>query len=460
MIRGDASEASDQSVTSRSAERLRTRYAKSGDVDIAYQVMGDGPLDLIVVPGWLSNVDMHWQTVGYEGWVERMTSFCRLIVFDKRGSGLSEREVGASTLEERMDDLRAVLDAVGSERAAVLGFSEGGSLAMLFAATYPERVHALVLFGSFPCNHEAPDFPEGEVLAVPMRELARIAADEWGQGRTLGYASPSLTHVPAAVEFMARFERASLSPRSARASLEWISAIDVRGLARSLHVPTLVLHRTGDRLIPVAGGRWLGSNIPGARLVELPGDDHAPWSGDVHLLADEIEEFLTGSRGKAEIDRVLATVLFTDIVGSTERAAALGDRGWQELLRRHHGLVRDELRRHRGVEQNTTGDGFFATFDGPARAVRCARRICDAVRGVGLDVRAGVHTGECERSGEKLAGIAVHIGARVMAQAQPGEVLVSSTVRDLVTGSGLVFEERGAHSLKGVPGQWQLYAVA
>lgn len=445
---------------SRNGQRPRTCYAKSGDIDIAYQVMGDGPLDLIVAPGWMSNVDMHWRVLGYEDWVTRMTAFCRLIVFDKRGSGLSDRDVGDSTLEERMDDLRAVLDAVGSARAAVLGFSEGGSLAMLFAASYPERVHALVLFGTFPRAREAPEFPEGRQMAASLNPLMRITEHEWGQGKTLAYISPSLAHIPAAVEFMGRFERAVFSPRAARATLQWVSEIDTRDVACNLHVPTLVMHRADDRLIPVVEGRWLGRHIPGARFVELPGDDHSPWSGDVRLVGDEIEEFLTGSRTQAEIDRVLATVLFTDIVGSTERAVNLGDRDWQTLLQRHHELVREELRRHRGVEQNTMGDGFFATFDGPARAVRCAQRICDGVRGLGLAVRAGVHTGECERAGEKLGGIAVHIGARVMTQAQPGEVLVSSTVKDLVAGSGLTFAERGMHRLKGVPGEWTLYAAA
>lgn len=439
--------------------RPRTRYAKSGDINIAYQVMGDGPLDLIVVPGWMSNLDMQWQMIGYDDWVSRLTSFCRLIVFDKRGSGLSDRDVGDSTLEERMDDLRAVLDAVGSERAAVLGFSEGGSLAMLFAASCPERVHALVLFGSFACAREAPDFPEGRLIAASIDEMVRIAEREWGEGKTVDYIAPSVAHVPAAVEFTQRFERAAFSPRAARATARWIAEIDARDVACSLHVPTLVLHRAGDHLIPAVSGRWLGAHIPGARYVELPGDYHAPWSGDVRLVGDEIEEFLTGSRGHSEIDRVLATVLFTDIVGSTEHAAEIGDRDWQQLLQRHHEIVREELRRHRGVEQNTTGDGFFATFDGPARAVRCAQRICEAVRGVGLAVRAGVHTGECERAGDDLAGIAVHISARVMAHAEPGEVLVSSTVKDLVAGSGLVFADRGVHVLKGVPGEWKLYAA-
>lgn len=378
---------------SRHVERPPTRYARSGDISIAYQVTGDGPLDLIVVPGFMSNVDMHWQMLGYEAWVARLTSFCRLIVFDKRGGGLSDRDVGESTLEERMDDLRAVLDAVGSERAAILGFSEGGSLAMLFAASYPERVHALILFGTFPHNQPATDFPEGERISVPFDEMTRIVENEWGEGKTIRLITPPFAHVPAAVELTGRFERASLSPRAARAGLEWISKIDVRTIATSLHVPTLVLHRADDPLVPAVAGRWLGHNVPGARYVELPGNDHAPWFGDLQLVGDEVEEFLTGSRGQAEIDRVLATVLFTDIVGSTERAVDLGDRRWQEMLRRHHSLVRDQLHRYRGVEQDTAGDGFFATFDGPARAVRCAQQICQAVREVGLEVRAGVHTG-------------------------------------------------------------------
>ena len=357
-----------------------------------------------------------------------------------------------------MDDLRAVLDAVGSERATVLGFSEGGSLAMLFAASAPERVQALVLFGAFPCASEAPDFPEGGRIAEAIGDMNR-ATEKWGEGSTLERLSPSLARVPAAVEFMGRFERASLSPRAARTHLAWISEIDTRSVARCLRAPTLVMHRSQDQLINVCGGLWLGNNIPDARFVELPGDDHAPWSGDFQLFAEEIEEFLTGSRGRAEVDRILATVLFTDIVGSTERAVDLGDRGWQDLLRRHHGLVRDELRRYRGVEQDTAGDGFFAALDGPARAVRCAQAIREAVRGLGLEVRAGVHTGECERTGEKLGGIAVHTGARVMAQAQPGEVLVSSMVKDLVSGSGLTFAERGMHKLKGIPGEWNLSAA-
>jgi class 3 adenylate cyclase len=316
------------------------------------------------------------------------------------------------------------------------------------------------LFGTFPRIQAASDFPEAGQDPARWDKLRRVIEEEWGAGNSLAFWSPSLAKVPAAVEFMGRFERASQSPRTARANLKWILEIDVREIARNLRVPALVLHRAGDQVIPVTGARWLGGNIPGARYVELPGHDHVPWLGDFQPYVDEIEEFLTGTRGRSEADRVLATVLFTDIVGSTEHAVELGDRAWQELLRRHDNLVRDELQRHRGIEQNTAGDSFFATFDGPARAVRCARRICEVVREVGLDVRAGVHTGECERAGDKLAGIAVHIGARVLAQARPGEVLVSSTVKDLVAGSGLTFTERGMHSLKGVPGEWKLYAAA
>jgi pimeloyl-ACP methyl ester carboxylesterase len=440
--------------------RPATRYAKSGDVSIAYQVVGDGPIDLIVVPGWISHLDLHWEMLGFEEWVRRLARFCRVILFDKRGCGLSDRDVGDSTLEERMDDLRAVLDAVRSERTAVLGFSEGGSLAMVFSATCPERVTHLVLFGTFPRTAEAPDFPEGARASAAIEEMRRIVEHHWGEGRTIESIAPSLAHIERARELMGRFERAALSPRAARTHLRWVAEIDTRSVARALRVPALVMHRAGDRLVPAAGGRWLGRNIPGARHLELPGDDHAPWTSDDGRITDEIQEFLTGSRAPVEFDRVLATVLFTDIVGSSERASALGDRAWRELLERHHALVRRELERFRGHERDTSGDGFFATFDGPARAVHCAKSICREVQSLGLQVRAGVHTGECERSGEKITGIAVHTGARVMAEAAPGEVLVSSTVKDLVSGSGLAFRDRGARALKGIPGEWSLFAAA
>lgn len=422
-------------------------------------MVGNGPLDLIVVPGWISHLDLHWDMPGFEEWTRRLSEFCRVVLFDKRGTGLSDRDVGDSTIEDRMDDLRAVLDAVGSERAAVLGFSEGGSLATLFAATYPERVHGLVLFGTFPCMAPSDEFPDSALFAERLSEL-EDAVEEWGEGRTLDRITPSLKDVPAAREIMGRFERASLSPRAARFHINWLRELDTRPIAKTLCVPTLVAHRTGDQLIPVSGGRWLGDHIPGARYVELPGDDHAPWTGDSRQLVDEIRQFLTGSRAPVEAERVLSTVLFTDIVSSTERAVELGDRRWGELREQHHAIVREELARHRGEEQDTAGDGFFASFDGPARAVRCATRICDAMRPLGIELRAGVHTGECERSDGKLAGLAVHIAARVMSAAQPGEVLVSSTVKDLVVGSGLEFAERGTHTLKGLPDEWRLFAVA
>jgi pimeloyl-ACP methyl ester carboxylesterase len=436
-----------------------TKYARSGDVSIAYQVVGTGPLDLVVVPGWISHLDLQWEMPAYAAWVKRLASFCRVILFDKRGTGLSDRDVGDSTLEERMDDLRAVLEAVGSERAAVFGLSEGGLLSVLFAATHPERVRALVLCATFARMTEAPDYPEGAKGRAALDAMTRIIGTAWGQGQTLPLIAPSAQHHEPTRDYMARFERAAASPRAARAHLDWIYEVDVRPVARSLRVPTLVLHREGDRLIHVASGRWLARNVPGARYVEQPGDDHMPWLGDAAGLLDEIQHFLTGSRGAVETDRVLATVLFTDIVGSTGQAVRLGDRRWRELLDRHHTAVRSELTRFGGREINTAGDSFLAAFDGPARAIRCAVSIRDAVRPLDVEIRAGVHTGECERAGDDLAGIAVHIGARVLAQATPSEVLVSSTVKDLVAGSGLRFRDRGAHALKGVPGEWRLFAV-
>lgn len=438
----------------------KTSYAKSGDISIAYQVIGDGPLDLVVVPGFISHLDLQWDVVGYADWIERLTRFARVIVFDKRGTGLSDRDVGDSTLDERMDDLRAVLDAVGSERAALFGLSEGGALAMLFAAAHPERVHGLVLFATLAHARAAPDYPGGARQEHVVHSVLDMIPDHWGEGATLELIAPDFVGNPLAREFMGRFERAAASPRAARMNLGWCLELDVRPIARALRVPTLVMHREGDRIVRVECGRWLADNIPDARYVERPGNQHQPWHGDFGEEIDEIQHFLTGSRAPVDVERVLATVLFTDIVGSTERAAALGDRAWRELLARHNVLVREQIRRHRGDEQDTTGDGFFATFDGPARAVRCATSIRDAVKRLGLEIRAGVHTGECERTREDLSGIAVHTGARVMALAGASEVLVSSTVKDLVAGSGLEFVDRGTHGLKGVPGEWRLFAVA
>jgi pimeloyl-ACP methyl ester carboxylesterase len=441
--------------------RPQTHYAKSGHVSVAYQVVGDGPLDVVIVPGWISNVDFAWEDPLYGEWMRQLSAFSRVIVFDKRGTGLSDRDVGDSTLEERMDDLRAVLAAARSDRAAVVGFSEGGALAMLFAATYPERVQALVLYATFACATEAPDYPEGAGGRKALDALRRAIETAWGEGTTLDLMFPAAKDNPRAREFMGRYERMCVSPRAGAAHLGWLADIDVRPVARTLQVPTLVLHRAGDRLIPVEAGRALAREIPIARYVELPGDAHPPWIGDTAALVAEIQDFLTGARpATVEVERVLATVLFTDIVGSTERAVALGDRAWRDLLDRHHVAVRQEIERHRGREIGTTGDGFLATFDGPARAIRCAKGIRDAVRSLGLDIRAGLHTGECERVDQTIAGIAVHTGARVMAEAEPGEILVSSTVKDLVAGSGLDFLERGTRSLKGIPGEWRLLAVA
>lgn len=438
----------------------KTRYARSGEISIAYQVIGDGPLDLVVVPGWISHLDLMWDVLGYPEWIERMTRFARVIVFDKRGTGLSDRDVGDSTLEDRMDDLRAVLDDVGSERAAIFGLSEGGALAMLFTATYPERVHGLVLFGTLARALPSADYLVGVEQQGRLDLIQDVIANHWGEGRMLEWLSPEVADNPIAIEFMGRFERAAASPRAAMKQLRWVRELDLRPVAGALRVPTLIQHRTADRMVVVECGRWLAENIKGSQYIERPGAEHQPWSGNFAQEVDAMQQFLTGSSEPVETERVLATVLFTDIVASTERASAMGDRAWGALLDRHHATVREELRRHRGVERNTTGDGFFATFDGPARAVRCAAGMRDAVRRLDLEVRAGVHTGECERSGDDLAGIAVNTGARVMGAAGAGEVFVSGTVKDLVAGSGLEFSERGVHTLKGVPGTWPLFALA
>ncbi len=439
------------------SEQPETRYAKSGDVNIAYQVTGGGPFDLVLVAGFISHLEYDWEDPGSRAFFERLTSFSRLIRFDKRGTGLSDRPGGLPDLETRMGDVRAVTDAAGSERAALFGYSEGGPMSCLFAATYPERTSALVLYGTYAKRRD----PDDDYPWAPTREERLAYADEieraWGSEADMARMAPGAD--PAMQRWWATRARAAASPGAARALILMNSEIDVRAVLPSIRVPTLVLHRSGDRDSRPAEGRYIAERIPGARFVELPGDDHIPWI-DADQIVDEVQEFLTGVRPAPEPDRVLATVLFTDIVGSTERAAALGDRRWRELLREHHALVRRELERFRGLEVDTAGDGFLATFDGPARAVRCARALVAALAESGIEIRAGLHTGECELLGDKVAGIAVHIGARVAALAEPGEVLVSSTVKDLVAGSGIEFEERGEHELKGVPGAWRLYAVA
>ena len=435
-----------------------TRYASSDGVSIAYQTIGEGPIDLVVVPGWLSNLDAFWEEPAVEAFYLRLASFSRLILFDKRGTGLSDRVAELPSLEVRMDDVRAVLDAVGSERAALLGYSEGGPMCALFAATYPERTSALVMIGSFARVMQAPDYPFGRPQERNDAFMAEIERD-WGKPVGIDVRAPSRIGDERFRQWWARLLRASASPSAAVNLLRMNAQIDVRPVLPSIRVPTLVLHAVGDRTITVENGRYLARTIPGANLVELPGEDHVPYLSDAEAILDEIEVFLTGMRHHAEADRVLATVLFTDIVGSTEKAGALGDRRWRQLLESHHQLVRRELVRFRGREIDTAGDGFFAAFDGPARAVRCACAVSSSVKSLGIEVRAGAHTGECEVIGDKFGGIAVHIGARVAGRAAPGEVLVSGTVKDLVAGSGLSFEDRGRHSLKGLPGDWQLYSV-
>ena len=431
-----------------------THYAKSGDVRIAYQVVGSGPFDLVFVPGFISNLDLVWEEPSRARFFSRLASFSRLILFDKRGTGLSDRFSNVASLEERMDDVRAVMDAVGSERAAIFGVSEGGAMSMLFAATYPARTQALVLYGTY--GH----FPIWVLPPDKFRAFLDVVERDWGTGATARFFAPTRAKDEGFRRDWARFERLGASPTAVLALFRMNNEIDVRHVAPAIRVPTLVIHRTGDSRVNVEAGRYLGSSIPGAKYVELPGSDHVIWTGDTDRIADEVQEFLTGSRSEAEPDRVLATVLFTDIVGSTERASELGDRRWQGLLEQHNQLLRRELNKFHGREVKTLGDGFLATFDGPARAVRCATSMIEVVRPLDIQVRGGVHTGEIEITGDDIAGISVHIAARVAALAKGGQVLVSSTVRDLVAGSNLRFEDWGNHALKGFPEELRLFSVA
>jgi pimeloyl-ACP methyl ester carboxylesterase len=437
-----------------------TRYAKTDDgVHIAYEVTGAGPIDVVMVPGFVSHVELGWDMPFYASMWRRVGSFARVIPFDKRGTGLSDRTAEVPTLEQRMDDVRTVMDAADVDRAALWGISEGGPMSILFAATYPDRTAALVLQGSFARIAQAPDQPFGY---SPEASETIIAAfeEQWGTGGVLAnHYFPSAADDPAMRERFARWERNGASPSAMVAVLEMINAIDVRSILSTISVPTLVVHSAGDLIVPVEHGRFLAEHIPGARYIELPGDDHLTIREGHHGVFDDIEEFLTGTRPEPEIDRVLKTVLFTDIVQSTERAVSMGDRRWHELLDTHDAAVRHELEHFRGREIQTTGDGFLASFDGPARAIHCARAITDKVHTIGLEVRAGLHCGECEIRGDHLAGVAVHIAARVAALAQAGEVLCSRTVTDLVAGSGIGFIDRGVHPLKGVPGTWQTFAV-
>lgn len=444
-----------------------TRYARSGELNIAYQVLGDGPFDVVFVPGFISHLDLQWGVPIIHEFFQRIASFSRLILFDKRGTGLSDPVAGPAPLEERMDDLRAVMDAAGSERAAIIGVSEGGPLSILFAASYPERVSSLALCGTFVYGPESEDavadgsavFSElgGERWRRDGELIAQTMLHEWGSGKTLALLAPSSEGLMANLT-LAAFERSAGSPQMVRAIYDMAVEVDVRDILATISVPTLVIHREHE-LFPVEQARYMASRIPDARLAVLAGSDHVPWLKDDETYLDELTEFLTSAFVEQAPGRVLSTVLFTDIVSSTERASELGDQRWRELLEQHYALVRELLERHRGREVNTTGDGLLATFDGPARAIRCGQALVRRLERAGIPIRAGIHTGECEVVGDDLAGIAVHIGARVAALGGSGELLVSSTVKDLVVGSGIRFQHHGEHELKGVPEQWVVYRV-
>jgi DNA-binding SARP family transcriptional activator/class 3 adenylate cyclase len=441
---------------------LDVAYARSGDVRIAYQIVGDGPLDLVLVHGSVCSFQPGWENAKIAAFYRRLASRGRLILFDKRGTGLSDRVSPdrLPDLETRMDDVRAVLDAVQSHRAVVLGISEGGAMSALFAATHPERTLALVLMGTFAKMTYAPDYPIGVTAGDFRKRLEALEEDDWAPAVTkewLGRVAPDLLRDPAAVRWYVSYILRGASPGANKAIRLMNEQIDIRDVLPTISIPTLVLYRSREYFRE--GTRFMGEHIPRARVVELPGNDHLPWEGDREALLDEIERFLAGVQEEVEPDRVLATLLFTDIVGSTAKAAELGDRAWHELVTEHHRLVRAQLARFRGREVDMAGDGVFATFDGPARAVRCAAAIADGLKALGLEVRAGVHTGEVEQASGSARGIAVHIAARIAAAAKPGEVLVSSTVKDLVVGSGLGFEERGEHRLDGVPGTWRLFTA-
>jgi pimeloyl-ACP methyl ester carboxylesterase len=435
-----------------------TRYTRSGNVNIAYQVVGDGPIDLVVVPGWISNVEMFWEEPTVARFFRVLASFSRLIIFDKRGTGLSDRSIALPTLEDRMDDVRAVLDAVGSERAALFGYSEGGPMCALFAATYPERTTALIMYGTYAKRLWSPDYPWAPTLEERAQWYASIL-EEWGGPVDLSFLAPSLAADERFSRRWAMFLRQSASPGTAVALGKMNADIDIRYILPAIRVPTLIVHRTGDLDVPLECGRHVAASIPGARFVELPGNDHLVFAGDYGALLDEIGEFLTGMKVARVVDRVLATVMVTDIQGSTRLASELGDQDWSALLQLHSTKVRDQLTRYRGVERNQTGDGFVATFDGPARAIRCAGAIAHDLRSIGIDVRIGLHAGEVEVIGEDVGGIAVHVAARVAETARENEIVISGTVKDLIAGSDIQIDDHGRRTLKGVNGLVRTFTV-
>ncbi|HEX8689887.1 MAG TPA: adenylate/guanylate cyclase domain-containing protein [Solirubrobacterales bacterium] len=437
-----------------------TRYARSGDSSIAYQVFGEGEVDLVVAFPFVSHLDLLWESPAQAHFMRRLGSFARVIPFDRRGVGLSDPVKDGATLEERMDDARAVMDAAGSERAALFGMSEGSTMCMLFAATYPERTSALVLWGAMARSTWADDYPWAPSKEALLEANRELMSPFWGQGATIDVFSPSLAADPRAREAQARLERQAASPMRVEQLFKTFLDTDVRETLPLIQAPTLLLQRRGDHAVNYRAARWLAERIEGSRYVELEGVDHFPWVGDGGAEAlDEIEEFLTGVRPGAAPERVLATVLFTDIVDSTRLATELGDRRWRELLEAHQELVRERLGRYAGREVKTTGDGFLAIFDGPTRAAECARAIADDLPALGVEVRAGLHTGEVELMDDDVGGIAVHVAARIAALADGGTVLASRTVRDLAVGSAVEFDPFGSHSLKGVPDEWEIYRV-
>ena len=435
-----------------------THYTNCDGVNIAYQCVGDGPIDLVLVPGWVSNIEILWEEPGMNRFLRRIADFSRLILFDKRGTGLSDRVTDTPTLEERMSDVRAVMDAVGSERAALVGYSEGGPMCALFAATWPERTIGLVMIGSYARRTRAPDYPFGPEPAAHEKFIASLASN-WPSDSLLDMRAPSVVGDERFTRWWTRYLRMSASPGAAVAMTRANNEIDIRHVLPSVTVPTLIVHAKGDRTCEIGHGRFLAENISGARFVEIESDDHLPWLKGADTILRVVQEFLTGNRPADASDRVLSTIMFTDIVGSTRIAVERGDRDWGDLRDAHDSVVRQELAAFNGKEINTTGDGFVMAFDGPARAVRCAEALGAAVGDIGIDIRAGIHTGECELANGELSGLALHIAARIADIAPASEIVVSRTVKDLVAGSGLEFEDFGLHALKGVPDEWRLYRV-
>jgi len=437
-----------------------TKFTQNGEISIAYQVVGNGPLDLVIVPGFVSHLEQAWEDPSYSRFLMQLASFSRLILFDKRGTGLSDRIGGIPTLEERMDDVRAVMDSVDSQQAALFGISEGGPMSVLFAATYPERATALVLYGSIAKGSWAPDYPwGGDIEDEGTKAWLEGWRTEWGGVYEIETWAPSMADDEVFRQWWAKYLRLSASPSAVIKVFEMNMGIDIRDILPAIQIPTIVLHRTGDQAVEIGGGQYLAENIPGAKFLELSGEDHLWWVGDSESIVNEIQEFLTGEQPPIEIDRVLATVLFTDIVDSTKRTAEMGDSRWKDVLDIHNAVMVKEINRFRGRTIRSTGDGYLAVFDGPGRAIRCGTAVRNELGQHGIEIRTGLHTGEIDLMGDDVGGIAVNIAARVLAEATDNEVWVSRTVKDLVVGSGFTFEERGTHNLKGVPGEWSLYSV-